>query len=146
MPKMEEKEAFSSTQSWDDFLDFSRMRILFKCVVAKRIYFGIWIVLTLIWGIILKWRFLASIAIVVSCAFAGHVMYVNSNVLHATANERLASYNQRDVELLASSKVMYHHERLIIRSLFKTAHFYSMMQKVFSTFYYICIIFNVDSL
>jgi len=156
VPMMEKKEAFSSTQSWDDFLDFSRMRIPVKCVVTKRLfdsiwrfsgnYCGIWIFLTLTWGIILKWRHVGLIAIVVSCAFAGKVVYVNAHVLHATASERLASYNQRDVQLPASSKVRFHHEDLIFRSLFETAHFNSIMLDVFPTFYYICNVFNANSL
>ncbi|KAL3800660.1 hypothetical protein HJC23_006122 [Cyclotella cryptica] len=114
VPKIEKEKEFPSTQSWDDFLDFSRMSIPFKNVVTKRLfdnfwrfsgnYCGIWMVLTLAWGIILKWRLLASIAIIASCASFGKLMYVKAHIFDATANQRL---DQIDVNLPPSSKLWF---------------------------------------
>ena len=83
------RQPFLNTESWDDFLDFSRMRKPTKEVLGKRLvensirfsgnYIWIWRVLTLAWGMFLDLRILASLFTIVLGWFAAQVLYHRQN-------------------------------------------------------------------
>lgn len=114
-PKIESKKRslFRSAESWDDFLDFSRMRIPSEGIIVKRLvenllhfsgnYFWIWIVFTLAWGVLLNGRILASALILVFGAFAGKTFYIHASM--AEASLKLKSHERKDDDVPDSAKV-----------------------------------------
>lgn len=104
-PKIDNKKSsfFRPTESWDDFLDFSRMRIPSEGVVLKRwlenlVHFSgnyLWIslVLTLAWGVLLNGRILAAILVLVASAFVGKALFV-----HASMAEASLKHDRKGVE------------------------------------------------
>mmetsp|Transcript_8035 Transcript_8035/g.17204 ORF Transcript_8035/g.17204 Transcript_8035/m.17204 type:complete len:216 (+) Transcript_8035:74-721(+) len=81
------KQRFPCTKDWDDFLDFSRMRVPTEEVIAKRLvencvqfsgnYIWVWIVITLLYGIV-NWKILGAFMAIAFGWFAAEILYLQS--------------------------------------------------------------------
>ena len=114
-PEITQKKLLN-TESWDDFLDFSRWRVppVWK-VLPKRItdnflrfsgnYLLIWLVLTISYGLFLSWRLLASLAIIAAGYRLASHLYQTACLLEARDGRIGASKRlEKDVSLPLSAK------------------------------------------
>lgn len=113
-PKLPQTQTFPTTQSYDDFFDFSLMRLPpSRTIATKRLfenlfrfsgnYLGVWIVLTLIWGLAFNWRLLGALAVVAGCGFGGRVVCLTA--MEEKKSESLRSYKKEDAAISTGAKV-----------------------------------------
>lgn len=106
------KQRFPCTEDWEDFLDFSRMRVPSEQVIAKRLvencfqfsgnYIWVWIVITLLFGI-LNWKILGAFMTIAFGWFAAEILYLQSKP--STKTDETSERKQLRTPKRSSSKV-----------------------------------------
>ncbi len=107
------KKSVPCTESWDDFLDFSRMRMPSVQVIAKRLvencfrfsgnYIWVWIVITLLYGMFIHWKLLGALITIAVGWFAAGVLDLQSK--QSTVRDKTSERYQTKNVHCSSSKV-----------------------------------------